>query len=226
MTVSFPLVDDPSTSFLAWTTTPYTLPSNLALCVNPEFTYIKIHDFERGQNFIILEKLLGSVYKEYAGGKKPDAKKEPKFKKIGSFQGKDMVGWRYIPMFDYFTEQVSYPPLSAGLGYTLTLPQFEDRAFRIVSDSYVSEDAGTGIVHQAPAWGDDDHRVCVAHGVVRDDEIPPCPIDEAGRFTAEVPEYQGQNVKAADSQIIRDLQKKGRLIVKGDITHSYPFCWR
>lgn len=107
MTVSFPLVDDPSTSFLAWTTTPYTLPSNLALCVNPEFTYIKIHDFERGQNFILLEKLLGSVYKEYAGGKKPDAKKEPKFKKIGSFQGKDMVGWRYIPMFDYFTEQVS-----------------------------------------------------------------------------------------------------------------------
>jgi isoleucyl-tRNA synthetase len=107
VTVSFPLVDDPSTSLLAWTTTPYTLTSNLALCVNPGFTYIKIHDFERGQNFIMLEKLLGTVYKEYAGGKKPDPKKEPKFKKIGSFQGKDMVGWRYIPMFDYFTEQVS-----------------------------------------------------------------------------------------------------------------------
>jgi isoleucyl-tRNA synthetase len=102
------LVDDPSTSLLAWTTTPYTLTSNLALCVNANFTYIKIHDFEKGQNFILLEKLLGTVYKEYAGGKKPDPKKEPKFKKVGSFQGKDMVGWRYIPMFDYFTEQVSF----------------------------------------------------------------------------------------------------------------------
>jgi isoleucyl-tRNA synthetase len=97
-------------ALLAWTTTPYTLPSNLGLCVHPDFTYIKIHDFGRNQNFILLENLLGTIYKEYAGGKKPDPKKdqkEPKFKKVGSFQGKDMVGWRYVPMFDYFTEQVS-----------------------------------------------------------------------------------------------------------------------
>lgn len=119
--MSFPLADDPNTSLLAWTTTPYTLPSNLALCVNPDFTYIKVHDVERNTNFILLEKLLGTVYKDYvpagtaaASGKKADAKKkkddkeeEPKFKIVGSFQGKDMVGWRYVPMFDYFTEQVS-----------------------------------------------------------------------------------------------------------------------
>jgi hypothetical protein len=104
--------------------------------------------------------------------------------------------------------------------------QYEDRAFRVLADDYVSEEAGTGIVHQAPAWGEDDNRVCLAHEIITKDEIPPCPIDEAGRFTSEVPEYQGINVKEADSQIIRDLQKKGRLIVKGDITHSYPFCWR
>ncbi|EIW70713.1 isoleucine-tRNA ligase [Tremella mesenterica] len=208
VTVAFPLIDDPTTSLLAWTTTPYTLPSNLALCVHPDFTYIKIHDIERNQNFILLEQLLGTVYKEYAGGKKPDPKKEPKFKKIGSFSGKDMVGWRYQPMFDYFTEQ------------------YEDRAFRVLSDTYVTDASGTGIVHQAPAWGEDDHRVCVAHGVVRLDEIPPCPIDEAGRFTAEVPEYQGKHVKEADAQIIKDLTKSGRLIVRADITHSYPHCWR
>lgn len=208
VTVSFPLVDDPSTSLLAWTTTPYTLPSNLGLCVHPDFTYIKIHDFERDQNFILLESLLGTIYKEYAGGKKPDPKKEPKFKKVGTFLGKDMVGWRYVPMFDHFTEQ------------------YEDRAFRVLSDTYVTASDGTGIVHQAPAFGEDDHRIAVAHGVVRDDEIPPCPLDEAGRFTAEVPEYQGQQVKAADPVIIKDLQKKGRLITRNEIVHSYPFCWR
>ncbi|WVO22161.1 isoleucine-tRNA ligase [Cryptococcus decagattii] len=208
ITVSFPLADDPTTSVLAWTTTPYTLPSNLALCVNPEFTYIKIHDFERDQNFILLESLLGTIYKEYQGGKKPDPKKEPKFKKVGTFLGKDMVGWRYVPMFDYFTEQ------------------YEDRAFRIIADTYVTDSDGTGIVHQAPAFGEDDHRICVANEIVRDDEIPPCPIDESGRFTSEVPDYQGRHVKEADSSLIKDLQKKGRLITRSDIMHSYPFCWR
>ncbi|OCF60579.1 isoleucine-tRNA ligase [Kwoniella mangroviensis CBS 10435] len=211
VTVTFPLVDDPSTSLLAWTTTPYTLPSNLALCVHPDFTYIKIYDYERDQNFILLESLLGTVYKELAGGKK-DAKKDkdakPKFKKVGQFVGKDMVGWRYIPMFDHFTEQ------------------YEDRAFRVLSDTYVTDTSGTGIVHQAPAFGEDDHRIAVAHNVVRDDEIPPCPIDESGKFTAEVPEYQGKHVKEADPVIIKELQKKGRLIVRSDIMHSYPFCWR
>ena len=108
MTVAFPLVDDPSTSLLAWTTTPWTLPSNLGLCVHPDFTYVKIHDIARDQNFILLESLLSTVYKGYDPKKKPDPKKkeEPKFKIIGSFQGTDMVGWRYVPMFDYFTEQV------------------------------------------------------------------------------------------------------------------------
>lgn len=115
VTVSFPLVDDPTTSLLAWTTTPYTLPSNLGLCVNPEFTYIKIHDFERNQNFILLEALLGTIYKGYTPDNKDkkDSKKKkggedekPKFKIVGTFAGKDMVGWRYQPMFDYFTEQV------------------------------------------------------------------------------------------------------------------------
>jgi isoleucyl-tRNA synthetase len=208
VTVSFPLVDDPSTSLLAWTTTPYTLPSNLGLCVHPDFTYIKIHDIERNQNFILLENLLGTVYKEYANGKKPDPKKEPKFKKVGSFLGKDMVGWRYTPIFDYFTEQ------------------YEDRAFRVVADTYVTDGSGTGIVHQAPAFGEDDHRIAVANKIVREDEIPPCPVNESGKFTAEVPEYAGVYIKEADGQIIKDLNKKGRLIVRSDIMHSYPFCWR
>ena len=119
-----------------------------------------------------------------------------------------MVGWRYTPMFDYFTEQ------------------YEDRAFRVIADEYVTDSSGTGIVHQAPAFGEDDHRIAVASGIVRDDEIPPCPIDEVGKFTAEVSDYQGQYVKTADAAIIKDLTKNGRLIVRSDIMHSYPYCWR
>ena len=99
MTVSFPLVDDPKTSLLAWTTTPWTLPSNLAVCVHPDYTYIKIHDQERDQNFILHENLLKTLYSD---------PKKASFKKIGQFRGSDMKGWRYVPLFDYFTEEVRH----------------------------------------------------------------------------------------------------------------------
>lgn len=97
VTVSFPLVDDPKTSLLAWTTTPWTLPSNLGLCVHPEFNYIKIHDEDRNENFIIYEGLLTTLYKD---------PKKAKFKKLATFKGSEMKGWRYQPMFDYFTDKV------------------------------------------------------------------------------------------------------------------------
>lgn len=97
MTVSFPLVDDPTTSLLAWTTTPWTLPSNLAVVVHPDFVYIKIHDQERNQNFILYEGLLTTLYKD---------PKKAKFKKLGQYKGSDMKGWKYIPLFDYFVDQV------------------------------------------------------------------------------------------------------------------------
>ncbi|KAG8716690.1 isoleucine--tRNA ligase [Ceratobasidium sp. 395] len=199
VTVSFPLVDDPSTSLLAWTTTPWTLPSNLGLCVHPDFIYIKIHDPKHGCNFILHENLLTTLYKD---PKKAD------FKKVGQFKGSDMKGWRYTPLFDYFTEQ------------------FEDRAFRVVNDTYVTSDSGTGIVHQAPSFGEDDHRVALAHGIIRNDEMPPCPIDDAGRFTKEVPDFEGQYVKTADKEIQKVLKSKGRLIVQSTLIHQYPFCWR
>ncbi|KAJ7268828.1 tRNA synthetases class I-domain-containing protein [Mycena haematopus] len=199
VTVAFPLVDDPSTSLLAWTTTPWTLPSNLALCVHPEFTYIKIHDQEKDQNFILHEGLLRTLYKD---------PKKAKFKKVGQFLGADMKGWRYVPLFEYFTDA------------------FEDKAFRVVVDSYVTDTDGTGIVHQAPAFGEDDYRIALASGILRPDEAPPCPIDDACRFTSEVPDFEGLNVKAADSPIQKVLKAKGRLIVQSTLNHSYPFCWR
>jgi isoleucyl-tRNA synthetase len=97
--VAFPLVDDPETSLIAWTTTPWTLPSNLTLCVHPDFTYIKIHDETSGKNYILHEKLLGTLYKDV---------KKAKFKKLDTFLGKSMKGWRYVPLFDYFVEKVLY----------------------------------------------------------------------------------------------------------------------
>ncbi len=90
-------MDDAKTSLLAWTTTPWTLPSNLALCVHPDFTYIKIYDEQHDQNFILAEGLLKTLYKD---------PKKAKFKKLGTFKGSDMKGWRYVPLFEYFTEQV------------------------------------------------------------------------------------------------------------------------
>ncbi|KAF7288723.1 hypothetical protein HMN09_01378300 [Mycena chlorophos] len=197
VTVAFPLVDDPSTSLLAWTTTPWTLPSNLALCVHPDFTYVKIHDQDKDQNFILYEGLLKTLYKD---------PKKAKYKKLGQFVGVDMKGWRYVPLFEYFTEK------------------YEDRAFRVVVDTYVTDTDGTGIVHQAPAFGEDDYRIALANGICRDDEMPPCPIDDAGRFTSEVPEFEGMN--AADGPIQKVIKSKGRLIVQSTLNHSYPFCWR
>jgi isoleucyl-tRNA synthetase len=97
VTVAFPLVEDPSTSLLAWTTTPWTLPSNLALVVHPDFQYIKIYDNDKGQNFILYEGLLTTLYKD---------PKKAKYKKVGQYQGLDMKGWRYVPLFDYFKDQV------------------------------------------------------------------------------------------------------------------------
>ena len=106
VTVAFQLVDEPETSFLAWTTTPWTLPSNLSLCVNPDFEYVKVYDLTRERNFILLESLIGTLFKELAGGKKQDPKK-PKYKVVGKFKGSDLKGWRYVPLFEYFSEQVS-----------------------------------------------------------------------------------------------------------------------
>lgn len=104
--------------------------------------------------------------------------------------------------------------------------QYGDRAFKVVNDTYVTSDSGTGIVHQAPAFGDDDHRIAIANGIVRADEMPPCPVDEAGLFTAEVTDFAGQYVKAADKEITKVLKARGVLVRSDNIVHSYPFCWR
>lgn len=110
-------------------------------------------------------------------------------------------------------------------------------------DTYVTDADGTGIVHQAPAFGEDDHRIAISNGVLKPDDMPPCPVDDKGHFTKEVPDFAGLHVKvrkylfqavivyitdcqAADSLIQKALKSKGRLIVQSTLNHSYPFCWR
>lgn len=199
--VSFPLVDEPDVSLLAWTTTPWTLPSNLALCVNDAFDYVKVKDIKSGKLYIIAESRLVQVYpkmdkKGYKGGE---------FEVLDKFKGATLVGKQYVPLFDCFA---SWP-----------------NAFRVLSDSYVLDNGGTGIVHQAPTFGEDDYRVCVKHGVTDKFNLP-ATLDDNGHFTDVVPLVKGMHVKAADDVICKELKAKDRLVSKGTIVHSYPFCYR
>jgi isoleucyl-tRNA synthetase len=197
--VTFPLVDDPETCLLAWTTTPWTLPSNVALAVNPDFEYIKIFDEASKKHYVLLEALLRTLYKD---------PKKAKFKIVDRFKGSQMKDWKYQPLFTYFYDA------------------FKDHGFRVLNAAYVTADDGTGIVHQSPSFGEDDYRVAMEGGVINETRHPPNPVDDMGIFTSEVPDFQGQHVKAADKAIIKHLKGTGRLIVDSQITHSYPFCWR
>jgi isoleucyl-tRNA synthetase len=197
--VSFPLLDDPSTCLLAWTTTPWTLPSHTGLAAHPDFEYIKIYDEASGKNYILLEKLLGTLYKD---------PKKAKFKIIEKIKGKDMLGWKYQPLFDYFYEE------------------FKDFGFRVFNAKYVTDDSGVGIVHQAPAFGEEDYNVAMEAGVISETRGPPNPVDDRGLFTSRVRDFEGQHVKAADKAIIKYLKGTGRLIAESQIKHSYPMCPR
>ena len=189
ITIKFKAAGEENTYFLAWTTTPWTLPSNLALAVGPDIDYVKVRDGE--DYFILAESRLASYYKTDL----PEI--------ISRCKGVDLQGRKYIPLFDYF----------AGLE--------KQGAFQILCAAYVSTEDGTGIVHNAPGFGEDDNVTCKANGIP---EV--CPVDEQCCFTAEVRDYAGRFVKDTDKDIIRRLKDEGKLVHRGTISHSYPHCWR
>lgn len=197
--VGFPLLADADgAQLLAWTTTPWTLPSNLSLCVNPEMIYVRIKEIQSGAFYILSESRVEATFKDAS-----------KYELLEKFPGRKLEGLRYEPLFDYFAE------------YAKTM-----NAHRVLCDGYVTEDSGTGVVHQAPYFGEEDYRVCLANGVIaRDSEIV-CPVDETGRFMEPVHDFVGQYVKDADKNIIAHLKVKGRLVQTGQVKHSYPYCWR
>lgn len=126
--VTFPLLTDPATNLIAWTTTPWTLPSNLALCVNPTFEYVKIKDKVRDKIFILLEKRLSQLFPEVAKADCTDERRAELYEVLDRMTGDKLVGLQYQPIFPYFSHIST--------------------AFRVIADSYVTEEGGTGIVHQ------------------------------------------------------------------------------
>lgn len=199
VTIGFPLVDDENTWLVAWTTTPWTLPSNIGLAVHPELEYVKIYDEDKKRNYILLECLLKTLYKKPAAAK---------YKVVEKFAGKTLEGLKYVPLYDYFYED------------------FKDHGFKVICADYVTNDSGTGIVHQAPAFGEVDFTAATENGIINEKRTPPNPVDDNGKFTKQVSKYEGVYVKDADKLIIKDLTENGRLLMATQINHSYPFCWR
>ncbi len=191
ITVLFRLRDEDA-FIAAWTTTPWTLPANLALCVNDNITYVKVRDQDSGKLIYVARERLDALGKHKT------------LEAVSEHMGHELTGRRYEPLFPWF----------AGLA--------ADGAFQVLADDYVSTESGTGIVHMAPAFGEDDFRVMKKHGI----EALVCPIDHQGRFTAEVPAYAGSYVKDADRDIIRHLKDNDRLFIQEVIDHPYPFCPR
>ncbi|CAK5063875.1 unnamed protein product [Meloidogyne enterolobii] len=197
--VAFPLVENPNRSFVAWTTTPWTLPSNLALCVNPNLVYAVILDVKTQKEYIMLKERLSELYKS-----------ANLYKIIETIKGSELAGKEYIPPFPYF----------------LNLKEAGRKVFVVVTNTYVKTDQGTGIVHQAPYFGEEDHKTCLEHGIITKDAEMICPVNEKGIFTDEVVDFKGLYVKDADKLIIKMLKEKGLLLKQEQYKHSYPFCYR
>ncbi|HEX4144109.1 MAG TPA: isoleucine--tRNA ligase [Pirellulales bacterium] len=221
--VRFPLVaengpeDEPETSLLVWTTTPWTLPSNQFAAVHPDIQYALVDDAD-GQRLIVAEALV-----ETLAGKagKP-------LTVLDNFLGEKLVGRRYLPPFDYY-----HKTLGDNQGRLLATGNkpgsSEYLAWRVVPADFVTVESGTGIVHQAPAFGEVDYDVLMAEQarfVPGEGPQLICAVGPDGKFTAEAPDYQGRWVKEADKDIARALRHRGLLYHQEQYLHEYPFCWR
>ncbi|MDB4989400.1 MAG: Isoleucyl-tRNA synthetase, partial [Myxococcaceae bacterium] len=198
LTVRFQLEDE-NASLWAWTTTPWTLPSNLALAVHPEFDYVKVRVEDTGElAYVEPSRLL-----DYQERKRIGATTE-----LARLKGKELVGRPYSPLLPYFDK---YKTREDGSRW----------CFRVVAADYVTVDAGTGIVHQAPAFGEDDYQVGVREGlpILR-------PMDLTGIFDERIWDFQGQFAKDADKGITHKLKEEGKLVDQDVLVHPYPHCYR
>lgn len=179
--------------FTAWTTTPWTLPSNLGLCAGPDIDYVLLKDEDLGKNIYMAKALVANY------------EKKRNFTVLKEVKGSALKGRTYEPLFPYFKDLA------------------KDGAFQVHNDDYVTTDSGTGIVHTAPGFGEDDNRVMKEAGL---GELMACPVDDAGKYTKEVSDYEGIHVKEADKAIQKRLKEEGKLYDQGVLVHSYPFCYR
>ena len=186
-----------NTSILSWTTTPWTLPANVALAINPKMNYICVPDYETPNHWLVLgfENLRNLLSKGIFDER---YKKE---KEADIFKGSEMVGLEYEPLFEF--------------------SKLEKPAFKVISADFVSTEEGTGVVHIAPAFGEDDMAVG------KKNNLPIIlNVDEEGKFKGEVKPFAGKFVKEADPLIIEDLKRRNILFKEENYEHDYPFCWR
>ncbi len=206
VTVKFKLIDKPEflkskkdVYTLAWTTTPWTLPSNLALTINKDADYVLL---EKDNSLFIIGKNVIDKYK-----KELFDEKEDKFVIISEFKGFDLIGLKYEPIFDYL----------------IKLKEVKDskNCFSIIAGDFVTLDDGTGIVHTAPGFGEDDNVVCRSVG------IPTiCPVDDAGCFKDVIYDFTGLQVFETNDPIIMKLKQEGKWLKTEQYIHNYPHCWR
>jgi isoleucyl-tRNA synthetase len=211
--VRLPFVDEPETSLLVWTTTPWTLPSNQFAAVHPELEYSIVVDAEAGGKLIVASALVETI-----------AEKVGRDLKVESvLSGNKLIGRRYMPPFDYY-----YKTLGQVEGQ-MTSGGREHIAWRVVAADFVTTDSGTGVVHQAPAFGEVDFDVLRRENQRFEPGRGPeliCSVGPDGNFTAEAPDYEGRWVKEADKDISRALRRRGLLYHQEQYLHEYPFCWR
>ena len=182
---------------LAWTTTPWTLPSNLALTINKDFDYVVVKKNE--EYYIICKNLLNKYKKELS------VDDEGNFNIITEFKGEKILGLKYEPLLPYFKEQ----------------DKEDNKCFTIIHGDFVTTEDGTGIVHTAPGFGEDDNNVCKPLG------IPTiCPIDDGGCFTSEVYDYVGKHVFDTNDLITIRLKEENKWVKTEQYIHNYPHCWR
>jgi isoleucyl-tRNA synthetase len=211
--VRFPLVDRPETDLLVWTTTPWTLPSNQFAAVKPELEYsiLKLEDDPR--KLIVASALVDTI----AG------KAGKSYTVESTVKGQELLGLRYVPPFDYYYKKLGEKQgrlKSGGSQYV---------AWRVVAAEFVTTDTGSGVVHQAPAFGEVDYDVLMAEQARFADGQGPsliCAVAADGTFTDEAPDYKGRWVKDCDRDIIRRLRGEGLLFHQEQYLHDYPFCWR
>lgn len=211
--VRCPLVDEENTSLLVWTTTPWTLPSNQFAAVHPDLEYSTVVDPETDERLVVASALVEAI----AGKVKRELTVE------STCTGADLIGKRYVPPFDcyYKTDGNTVGELADG--------GTQHIAWRVVSADFVTIDSGTGVVHQAPAFGEVDYDVLLEERErFVQDEGPPliCAVGPDGKFTAEAPTYEGQWVKDADRHINREMRDRSVLYHQEQYLHDYPFCWR
>ena len=194
-----------NTYFIAWTTTPWTLPSNLGLCMGPEVEYVKLKDKSDGTNYIFAKARISAYFKN-----------EADYEILWTHKGSEFIDATYEPLFPYFADLADPKACEEKSGQ-----KCEKGAFRMFNADYVSTEDGTGIVHIAPAFGEEDNKVFRGSGVPNVQ-----PLDAECKFTKEVSDYAGVFVKDADKDIMDRLKKEGKLVKRETVNHQYPHCWR